>query len=316
MTMAKRKGEPVHGWLVLNKPTGITSTKALAMARRLLNAVKAGHAGTLDPLADGVLPLAFGEATKTVPYLVDARKSYRFTVRWGQETTTDDREGPVVRESDLRPNADEILAQLPAFLGRVLQVPPAFSAIRVEGQRAYDLARHGKAVALAARETDIFRLEIEVMPDRDHTVFSMTCGKGTYVRAFARDIGRILGCFAHVATLTRTRVGPFELKDAITLEKLEESAKDRSTMRGLCPLATVLDDIPALAVTDQEASQLRLGRGILARGRLFMTEGVGDDSSAHELPPVYCRTRSGDPVAIAVFEAGEVKPIRVFNFSH
>jgi tRNA pseudouridine55 synthase len=316
VAMAKRKGEPVHGWLVLNKPSGITSTKALAIARRLLNAAKAGHAGTLDPLADGVLPLALGEATKTVPYLVDARKSYRFTVRWGQETTTDDREGPVVRESALRPEAAQILAHIPGFIGRVLQVPPAFSAILVDGQRAYDLARGGEAVALNARETDIFRLEVVSRPDRDHSVFSMTCGKGTYVRAFVRDIGRALGCFAHVATLTRTRVGPFGLQDAITLEKLEESGRDGSTMRGLRPLATVLDDIPALAVTDQEASQLRLGRGILARGRLFISEGVADDSGVKELPPVYCRTRSGDPVAIAVFETGEVKPIRVFNFSH
>ena len=314
--MAKRKGEPVHGWLVLNKPSGVSSTKALAIARRLLNAAKGGHAGTLDPLADGVLPLAFGEATKTVPYLVEARKAYRFMVRWGQETSTDDREGPVVRESALRPDASAILAQLPAFIGRVLQVPPVFSAILVDGQRAYDLARGGEAVALGARETDIYRLEVVSRPDRDHSVFSMMCGKGTYVRAFARDIGRALGCFAHVATLTRTRVGPFGLQNAITLENLEESARDGAAMRGLLPLATVLDDIPALAVTDQEASQLRLGRGILARGRLFTSEGVADDSGAVQLPPVYCRTRSGDPVAVAVFEAGEVKPIRVFNFSH
>ncbi len=319
--MAKRKGDPVHGWLVLNKPVGISSTKALSMARRLLNANKAGHAGTLDPLADGVLPLAFGEATKTVPYLVDARKSYRFTVRWGQETTTDDREGPVVQSSDARPSAAQVLGALPAFIGRVLQVPPAFSAILIDGQRAYDLARDGEDVQLRARETDIFRLEVLGQPDADHTVFSMTCGKGTYVRAFARDIGRVLGCFAHVATLTRTAVGPFALADAITLEKLEESAKDPAISRGLLPLATVLDDIPALAVSDQEASQLRLGRAILARGRLSLSEGVSSEGVAEssgviDLPPVYCRSRSGDPVAIAVFEAGEVKPIRVFNFSH
>jgi tRNA pseudouridine55 synthase len=314
--MAKRKGEPVHGWLVLNKSSGITSTKALSIARRLLNANKAGHAGTLDPLADGVLPLAFGEATKTVPYLVDARKTYRFTVRWGQETTTDDREGPVVRSSDMRPTAQQILAGLPAFIGRVLQVPPAFSAILVDGQRAYDLARDGADVLLQARETEIFQLELLDQPDGDHTVFHMACGKGTYVRAFARDIGRALGCFGHVASLTRTSVGPFRLSDAITLEKLEESAKEPLTTRGLRPLATVLDDIPALAVTDQEASQLRLGRAVLARGRLFFSEGVADDSGSHAMPAVYCRTRSGDPVAIAVFEAGEVKPIRVFNFSH
>lgn len=314
--MAKRKGEPVHGWLVLNKSVGVTSTKALAIARRLVNAAKAGHAGTLDPLADGVLPLAFGEATKTVPYLVDARKSYRFTVRWGQETTTDDREGPVVQSSDSRPTPDEVLAALPAFIGRVMQVPPAFSAVLVDGQRAYDLSRDGAAVELKARETDIFRLEILGSPDADHTEFSMTCGKGTYVRAFARDIGRALGCFGHVVALTRTSVGPFRLEDAITLEILEESAKDGATKRGLKPLSTVLDDIPALAVTDQEASQLRLGQAILARGRLSFVEGVANDSGAFEPPPVYCRNRAGDPIAIAVFEAGEVRPIRVFNFSH
>jgi tRNA pseudouridine55 synthase len=216
----------------------------------------------------------------------------------------------------MRPTAQQILAGLPAFIGRVLQVPPAFSAILVDGQRAYDLARDGADVQLQARETEIFRLEVLDQPDGDHTVFHMACGKGTYVRAFARDIGRALGCFGHVASLTRTSVGPFRLSDAITLEKLEESAKEPLTTRGLRPLATVLDDIPALAVTDQEASQLRLGRAVLARGRLFFSEGVADDSGSHAMPAVYCRTRSGDPVAIAVFEAGEVKPIRVFNFSH
>lgn len=314
--MARRKGDPVHGWFVLNKPVGITSTKALAIVRRVLNANKAGHAGTLDPLADGVLPLAFGEATKTVPYLVDARKSYRFIVRWGQETSTDDREGPVVRSSEQRPSSDTILAALPNFIGRILQVPPAFSAIMVDGERAYDLARNGVEVELQARETDIHRLEVVDCQDADHTAFDMVCGKGTYVRAFARDIGRMLGCFGHVTALTRTSVGPFRLEHAISLEKLEEFAKEGAAKRSLLPLAAVLDDIPALAVTDQEVSQLRLGKAILARGRLSLHEGADNDGGAFMPTPVYCRSRSGDPIAITTFEMGELKPIRVFNFSN
>ena len=186
----------------------------------------------------------------------------------------------------------------------------------MDGERAYDLARDGVEVELKARETDIHRLEIVGSPDADHTCFDMVCGKGTYVRAFARDMGRVLGCFGHVTALTRTSVGPFTLAGAISLEKLEESAKDGAAKRSLLPLATVLDDIPALAVTDQEASQLRLGRAILARGRLSFHEGADNDGGAVMPSTVYCRSRSGDPIAITTFELGELKPIRVFNFSN
>jgi tRNA pseudouridine55 synthase len=312
--MAKRKGDPVHGWLILDKPVGLTSTKALAIVRRLLNAPKAGHAGTLDPLASGVLPLAFGEATKTVPYLVDARKSYRFTVRWGAETTTDDSEGPVTRESASRATTEQIVRALPPFVGCIMQVPPAFSAIKVDGERAYDLAREGEVVELAARLTHIHRLEL-VEEDTDSAVFEMTCGKGTYVRAFARDLGRALGCLGHVVALTRLSVGPFDLKAAISLESLEKSGTDPSAKRLLMPLATALDDIPGLAVTDQEASSLRLGQAILARGRVSLRAEAVVDGDAPGIP-VYCRSRSGDPVAIAMFERGELRPTRVFNFSH
>lgn len=312
--MAKRKGDPVHGWLVLNKPPGVTSTKALAIARRLLNANKAGHAGTLDPLADGVLPLAFGEATKTVPYLVEARKAYRFTVGWGAETATDDREGDVTRRSDLRPAAEAVIRTLPQFIGVILQTPPAYSAVKVDGERAYDLARDGEDVELQPRRTHIHRVEL-VEAGEGHAVFEMTCGKGTYVRAFARDLGRVLGCLGHVTALTRLAVGPFSLKSAISLEMLEESAKDGAAKRLLMPLATALDDIPALAVTDQEASSLRLGQAILARGRVSLrAEAVEGDAPMGV--PVYCRSRGGDPVAIATFERGELRPSRVFNFSH
>jgi tRNA pseudouridine55 synthase len=313
--MARTKGEAVHGWLVLDKPLGLTSTKALAIARRLLNANKAGHAGTLDPLASGVLPLAFGEATKTVPYLVEARKTYRFTVRWGAETTTDDAEGPVTRESAARPSLDAIIAGLPAFVGEIMQAPPAFSAVKVGGERAYDLARDGETVTLEPRVAQIHRIEVAEVPDGDHAVFEMVCGKGTYVRAFARDLGRVLGCLGHVQGLTRLAVGPFSLKAAISLETLEESAKSGAAKRLLMPLATALDDIPALAVTDQEAAQLRLGQAILARGRVSPREEAVPEGDAEALP-VYCRSRGGDPVAIAAFERGELRPTRVFNFSN
>ncbi len=313
--MAKRKGDPVHGWLVLDKPVGMTSTKALAIARRLLNASKAGHAGTLDPLAGGVLPLAFGEATKTVPYLVDGRKAYRFTVRWGAETSTDDAEGPVTRESSVRPTAEQIVRALPQFVGEIMQVPPAFSAIKVDGERAYDLARDGEVVELQPRLTHIHRVEL-VEAGADSAVFEMGCGKGTYVRAFARDLGRALGCLGHVIALTRLAVGPFGLKDAISLETLEKSATDPSAKRLLMPLATALDDIPGLAVTDQEAAQLRLGQAILARGRVSLRAEAVADGDAPTGVPVYCRSRGGDPVAIGTFERGEIRPTRVFNFSH
>ena len=313
--MARTKGEAIHGWLILDKPLGLTSTKALAIARRLLNANKAGHAGTLDPLATGVLPLAFGEATKTVPYLVEARKTYRFTVRWGAETTTDDAEGPVARSSDQRPSIDAVLHALPAFVGQIMQTPPAFSAVKVDGERAYDLARGGEEVVLEPRLAQIHRLEVVDLPDADHAVFEMVCGKGTYVRAFARDLGRALGCLGHVQALTRLGVGPFSLKAAISLETLEESAKGGAAKRLLMPLATALDDIPALAVTDQEAAQLRLGQAILARGRVSLREEAVAEGGAPEAHPVFCRSRGGDPVAIAAFDRGELRPTRVFNFS-
>ena len=313
--MARNRGEPVHGWLILDKPLGLTSTKALAIARRLLNANKAGHAGTLDPLANGVLPLAFGEATKTVSYLVDARKTYRFTVRWGAETTTDDAEGPVTRTSEVRPAPEQILRELPNFVGRIMQTPPAFSAVKVDGERAYDLARAGTEVVLEPRLAHIHRVEAVAQPDPDHCIFEMVCGKGTYVRAFARDLGRALGAFGHVRALTRLGVGPFLLKAAISLETLEESAKAGAAKRLLMPLATALDDIPALAVTDQEAAQLRLGRAILARGRVSLREEAVAEGGAQEAQPVFCRSRGGDPVAIAAFDRGELRPTRVFNFS-
>jgi tRNA pseudouridine55 synthase len=313
--MKRSKADPVHGWLVLDKPQGLTSTRALGIARRLLNAAKAGHAGTLDPLATGVLPLAFGEATKTVPYLVEATKTYRFTVQWGSETTTDDTEGATTRMSEFRPDTDAIIRALPAFVGDIIQVPPAYSALKVDGERAYDLAREGEEFELAPRHARVDRIEL-IEAERDAAVLEMTCGKGTYVRAFARDLGRALDCLGHVKALTRLAVGPFSLKSAISLEMLEESAKGGAAKRLLLPLATALDDIPALAVTDQEATLLRQGQAILARGRVSSRQEAVADDDAVMAPSVYCRSRSGDPIAITLFDKGELRPVRVFNFSN
>jgi tRNA pseudouridine55 synthase len=313
--MKRSKADPVHGWLILDKPQGLTSTRALGIARRLLNAAKAGHAGTLDPLATGVLPLAFGEATKTVPYLVEATKTYRFTVQWGAETTSDDSEGSIVRVSDVRPEPSAILDALPAFVGDIVQVPPAYSALKVEGERAYALAREGEEFELAPRHAHIERIEL-VECGRDAAVLEMACGKGTYVRAFARDLGRALGALGHVKALCRLGVGPFRLNAAISLEKLEESAKGGAAKRLLLPLATALDDIPALAVTDQEAALLRQGQAILARGRVSSRQEAVADDDAVSAPAIYCRSRSGDPIAITLFDKGELRPARVFNFSN
>ncbi len=313
--MKRSKADPVHGWLILDKPAGLTSTRALGIARRLLNAAKAGHAGTLDPLATGVLPLAFGEATKTVPYLVEATKTYRFTVQWGSETTTDDVEGSVSRTSETRPQGDAIIRALPAFVGDIIQVPPAYSALKVDGERAYDLAREGEEFELAPRHARIDRIEL-IEAERESAILEMTCGKGTYVRAFARDLGLALGCLGHVKALSRLAVGPFSLGSAISLEKLEESAKGGAAKRLLLPLSTVLDDIPALAVTDQEATLLRQGQAILARGRVSSRQEAVADDDAVMAPSVYCRSRSGDPIAITLFDKGELRPVRVFNFSN
>src|SRR5580692_9187296 len=217
----KRPKRDVNGWLVLDKPIGMTSTHAVSVVKRLFAAKRAGHAGTLDPLASGCLPIALGEATKTVPFVMDGRKTYHFTVQWGEERDTDDAEGRVVAASAARPDPEAIRALLPRFTGTIAQVPPRFSALKIEGERAYDLAREGKVVELAARPVDIHRLELVAMPDAAHTVLAAECGKGTYVRALARDLGRELGCLGHVVALRRTAVGSFTEGCAVGLEALQ-----------------------------------------------------------------------------------------------
>ena len=305
----RRDKRDVHGWLILDKPVGMTSTHAVSIIKRLFSARRAGHAGTLDPLASGCLPIALGEATKTVPFVMDGRKLYRFTVRWGEERDTDDAEGRVIAASDTRPHAEAIRALLPAFTGTIEQVPPRYSAIKVEGERAYDLAREGETVELKPRPVEIARLELVETPDADHSVFVAECGKGTYVRALARDIGRALGCFGHVCALRRLAVGPFGEETMIPLEQVESlchraAAGEASLADALMPVETALDDIPALAVGRADAARLQRGQAVLLRGR--------DAPIVHG--PVHV-TVEGQLLALAEVDRGEIVPRRVFNLT-
>jgi tRNA pseudouridine55 synthase len=305
----KKPKHDVHGWVVLDKPVGMTSTHAVAIIKRLFAAKRAGHAGTLDPLASGCLPIALGEATKTVPFVVDSRKSYAFTVRWGEERDTDDAEGRVVGVSDKRAEAAAIKALLSGFIGEIEQVPPRFSAIKIAGERAYDLAREGEAVDLAPRKTTIYRLDLVETPDSDHAIFVAECGKGTYVRALARDLGRALGVLGHVSALRRNRVGPFTEGDMIPLERLEPlchraAAGEANLADMLLPIETALDDIPALAVSPADAARLHRGQAIVLRGRdAAVVRGTVQVAA------------SGQLVAIAEAERGEIIPKRVFNLN-
>jgi tRNA pseudouridine55 synthase len=303
--MARRKkGNPVHGWLVLDKHAGTTSTQAVGAVRRAFGAQKAGHAGTLDPLATGILPIALGEATKTVPYAVDGQKEYRFTVRWGIGTDTDDAEGRTVATSDARPERAAIEALLPHFTGEVLQTPPAFSAVKVSGERAYDLARAGEAVELEARPVQIDSLDLVDTPDRDTAVFAAECGRGTYVRALARDMGRALGCYGHVSALRRTRVAAFTEADAVTMEEVAAAADagEGALSALLRPVETALADLAVLRVSREDTVHLLRGQTILVRGSEVPTPG-----------PAYA-TCKGHLVALGVIEKGQLRPTRVFNF--
>jgi tRNA pseudouridine55 synthase len=300
----QRKGLPVNGWLIFDKPRGMTSTQAVTKVKRLYQAAKAGHAGTLDPLATGVLPLALGEATKTVPFVVEGSKQYRFTVRFGVETDTDDADGKVVASSQTRPTRAEIAAALPGFTGEIEQVPPRYSALKVDGARAYELARDDEEFELAARRVSIDSLTLTDHPDPDHCVLETHCGKGTYVRALARDLGRALGALGHVEQLRRTRVGPFGEERAITLAALEALAEGghEALLTALLPVETALCDIPALAVARPDADRLRRGQPVLLRGRdAPIVEGT-----------VYATSR-GTLVAVGEVSRGELKPKRIFN---
>jgi tRNA pseudouridine55 synthase len=305
----KREKHDVHGWVILDKPVGMTSTQAVGALKRMFKAKRAGHAGTLDPLASGALPIALGEATKTVPFVMDGKKLYRFTVQWGEERDTDDAEGRVTQSSDTRPDEAAIRAALPAFTGTIEQIPPRFSAIKVAGERAYDLARDEEQFDLAPRPVQIDRLDLVEMPDADHTVFEAECGKGTYVRAIARDLGRKLGCFGHVTALRRVSVGPFGAETLIPLEQLEAmcdraAAGEASLADALLPVETALDDIPALAVGGADAARLQRGQAVLLRGR-----------DAPIFTGTVYVTAGGRLQALAEVDRGEIVPKRVFNLA-
>jgi tRNA pseudouridine55 synthase len=309
----KKKGDAVHGWVVLDKPSGITSTQAVATVRRIFNAQKAGHAGTLDPLATGILAIALGEATKTVPYVQDAAKIYRFTATWGESRDSDDAEGKVTGTSDARPAKAAIEAMLPRFTGVLTQTPPAYSAIKIQGERAYDLARQGEEVALEPRQVQVYEARL-VEAETGHAVFEILCGKGTYVRSWVRDIAQALGTLGYVSQLRRTRIGGFLEKDAVGLETLTPFMHSPAAFAYLKPLSTALDGIPALAVTGSDTVRLRSGNSILIRANLFarMKEGFADDGGLQG-QTVFLKDETDAPVALAEIADGELRPFRVFQ---
>jgi tRNA pseudouridine55 synthase len=297
----RRKGDKIDGWVVLDKPVGLGSTQAVGRVRRLFGARKAGHGGTLDPLASGLLPIALGEATKTVPFVVDGRKEYRFTLRFGEARSTEDAEGEVTATSEARPDDAAITAALPAFTGEITQTPPAFSALKIDGKRAYDLARAGETVELKPRQVLIERLELTGRPDRDHADFVVQCGKGTYIRSLGRDLAHALGTVGHLSMLRRTAVGPFREEGSISLSKLEALGHIPALFGALAPVATALDDIPALALTEAQADRLRRGQPVVL---------------TRDAPPSGALVRAeqdGRLVALVRSDGVSLQPVRVFN---
>jgi len=304
----RRHGVPVHGWLVIDKPAGVTSAAVVAAVRRATHAAKVGHGGTLDPLATGVLPIALGEATKTVSYVMDGSKIYRFTIRWGEQRNTDDAEGDVVNVSEVRPTEEAIRAVLPRFIGEIDQVPPIFSAVKVAGQRAYALARAEIPVELESRTVRVEGIELIDMPDADHAVFEVIAGKGTYMRALARDLAVALGTVGHVAALRRNSVGPFTESAAIPLDKIDSLGHSDGLKEHLLPVGAALDGIPALNLTEAEGRRLQ-------RGQPVAVLPVASRSSIKHLSrdAVFCAMAMGRPVALATVKGGEIRPLRVLN---
>lgn len=295
----RRKGNPVHGWVVLDKPYNVGSTPMVGKVRWLFSAAKAGHAGTLDPLATGILPIALGEATKTVPFMMEAEKSYIFEMTWGETRSTHDAEGEVTQTSDVRPTRAQIIAALPEFTGDIEQVPPKFSAIKIDGKRAYDLARAGETVEIKSRPVRVDRFELIGSTDAAAT-FEVDCGKGTYIRSLARDLAAALGTCGYVSVLRRTRVGPFTLEQSITLDELSGMCDRARVSEGLLSVSTALDDIPVLAVTDQDAIDLKHGRGITAPPECLDSEFIRAE-------------RGGVLIALCQPRGGILVPKRVFN---
>lgn len=304
--MARRaRGRPVHGWLLIDKPAGSTSAAVVARARWAFDARKAGHAGTLDPAATGLLAIAFGEATKTAPHVTDARKCYRFGLRWGQATATDDAGGAVIATSAARPSEAEVRAALPAFTGQIMQAPPQVSAVKVAGARAYDLARAGAVLDLAARPLRVERLELVAAPDPDRAILEMVCGKGGYVRSLARDLGAALGCLAHVTELRRLWSGPFDVRDAADLARVAALARTADLEALLLPVSAGLRGLPELPASAEAAA--RLARGMPAA--LTAPAGLADGRTVWA-------SLDGWPVALGAWDDGMLRPARVFVFDN
>jgi tRNA pseudouridine55 synthase len=306
----KRRGQLIHGWISIDKPSGSTSAQVTSKVRRVLDAAKAGHGGTLDPMATGVLPIALGEATKTVSYVMNGKKRYRFTVSWGEERTTDDFEGKITTTSGHRPTKQSILSILPEFIGAIEQVPPDYSAIKLDGKRAYDLARAGKDIVISKRVVVIDEFSLLDTPDEDHAIFEVACGKGTYVRSLARDIARRLDTAGHVSALRRTQCGPFSEMASISLESLQTLVHSAPPSAYLLDVEAALDDIPALTLNETQADHLRHGRPVRVQdsgGRSFVETGSLVEGD------VLCAMADGQPVALARFTDGEIRAVRVLN---
>ncbi len=315
----RKKGEDISGWVVLDKPEDMTSTHAVSAVRRIFNAQKAGHSGTLDPLASGVLPIALGEATKTVPWLIEADKTYFFTIKWGLSTDTQDREGKTIGQSEARPTADEIRAALPGFIGEIEQIPPRFSAVKVEGERAYDLARAGEAVELAPRHVDVYEAELVGNEGADLADFRIRSGKGFYIRALVRDLAAKLGAEGHVWRLRRTAVGPFTEAEAVTLDALEDLLHKGAASERLKPVETALADIPALAINGEDAFKLRQGRPIVLLPHVvealrpkFRPRTVAGQDASRAAVALF----QGKAVALGDVRAGKFSPTRVFHIAN
>ncbi|MDF1679759.1 tRNA pseudouridine(55) synthase TruB [Ponticaulis sp.] len=310
-----RKGDPVHGWLNFNKPVEMTSTQAVGLVKRLFNAQKAGHGGTLDPLADGVLPIAFGEATKTSAYAMDADKDYTFTIAWGSSTTTQDREGDVVAQSGARASMEDIAAALATFVGDIEQVPPKFSAIKVNGERAYDLARDGEEVELQSRQVTLYEARLDEASTRDEAIIHVTCGKGFYIRSLVRDLAAKLDLEGHVYALKRTRVGNFEISEGNTPELLEAVSDLETRRRLLVPIEAALDDIPSIEISSEGEMKLRNGNEFrllpheMSKFQTLRAELQGEDSDDR----VALAMADGTALALGEIRAGFFKPFRVFQ---
>ncbi len=308
----KRKGDPVHGWLAIDKPRDMTSTQVVGRLKHLFNAQKAGHGGTLDPLADGILPIAFGEATKTAQWAMDCDKEYIFTIEWGASTASQDKEGEVIATSDIRPSREDIEAALTAFIGDIQQVPPKYSAIKIDGERAYDLARDGESFEIPSREVTVYEAELADIPDTDHATIRVVSGKGFYVRAMARDLAQALGAEGHVSALRRTRVGAMDEAASINLEALEVLAEDKGNLlKILLPLEAVLDDIPQVEVDAGDAAAIKQGREIVLLPHVVERWNTDRDPETEDRTTL--AISDGTAVALGDVRAGRFKPSRVFN---